>query len=154
MTDDHSVQALKARVLLSFSDSPRQEQGRDDIRKLLQRDPPIADIQAIVILEECLQQIEATDAEIDLIWERAVQLRPHDEELQTLWFKRNFEQRKWKGAQKVGCLSRFPGLLPRLRQVMKGVNVSTEEFPEGKTILLLGGRRQPYGRKCSHSIGH
>lgn len=145
---------LKARVLLSFPDSPRQRQGRDDINALLQRDPPITDVQAIVILEECLRQIEATDAEIGVIWERAVRLRPQDEELQTLWFQKNFEQRRWKGAQQVGYVAHFLALLSRLRQVMKGINVSTKELPKGKTILFLGDRRQLYGRKYSHSIGH
>lgn len=96
------MQVLKARILLSFPESPRQKQGRDDINALLQRDDPITDVQALVVLEECLQQIGATDAEVDLIWERAVRLRPQDEELQTLWFKKNFELRKWKGSQKVG----------------------------------------------------
>lgn len=105
------MQVLKARVLLAFPDSPRQKQGRDDINALLHRDPPITDVQAIVILEECLQQIEAADTEIDLVWERAVRLRPHDEELQTLWFKKNIEDRKWKGAQKVGYVAHFPALL-------------------------------------------
>lgn len=103
-TVDQSTQVLKARVLLSFSESPRQNQGRDDISALLQRDPPITDVQALVILQECLQQIGATDAEVDLIWERAVRLRPHEEELQTLWFRKNFEAQKWKGSQKV-CYS-------------------------------------------------
>ena len=154
MTENQSVQVLKARVLLSFPDSPRQKQGRDDISTLLQRDPPIADVQAVIILEECLRQIEATDAEIDLIWERAVRLRPQDEELQTLWFKKNFEQRIWKGAQKVGRVAYFPALLFMLRQAMKGINVFTEELSEDETILFLGDRRQLHGRKYSYSIGH
>lgn len=37
---------------------------------------------------------------------------------------------------------------------MKGIDGSTEELSEGKTILFLGYRRQLYGRKYSYSIGH
>ena len=153
-TDHKSVQALKARILLSFPDIPRQKQGRDDINALLERNPPVADIQTIVILEECLRQTEATDAEIDLIWERAVRVRPQDEELQTIWFKKNFEKQRWKGAQKVCYFTHLQVLRSRLRQVLEGVNGSTEELSQGETILFLGDCRQLSGRNYPKRIRH
>ena len=95
-------QVLKAVILLSHSEETRRRQGEKEISEILERQPPISELKALEHLSNAAPIVKKLDPRIDTIWERAVTVRPGDEEIYAIWFRIKFTEKNWKAAQKVG----------------------------------------------------
>ena len=91
----------KAHVLLSTPDKLRQEQGTVELNTILGRKPPITDIRLLLAIDEAAEARRAQDDRIASMWDRAAGEAPANEDLYMMWFKRKFERRDYKAAQKV-----------------------------------------------------
>lgn len=88
-------------ILLGHPDQARREQGSRELDEILERTHPISDIEALVALNAAAKARHDDDPRIQTIWERAVGVRPWDEDLYRTWFKTKFLEEKWTAAQKV-----------------------------------------------------
>lgn len=96
-----NAQVNKAHILLSTPDKLRQEQGATELNAILGRKPPITDIRILLAIDEAAEARHAQDDRIASMWNRAASEAPANEDLYMMWFKRNFERRDYKAAQKV-----------------------------------------------------
>lgn len=88
-------------ILLAYPEEARRQQGRRELNEILSRPHPISDIEALTTLNDAAQERKDKESRLQTIWERAVGVRPHDEDLYVRWFKTKFSERKWNAAQKV-----------------------------------------------------
>ena len=88
-------------ILLAHPEQARRQQGQKELNEILGRPHPISEIEALTALNGAAQDRKDNDVQIQTIWERAVGVRPQDEELYVRWFKIKFSERKWNAAQKV-----------------------------------------------------
>lgn len=91
----------KAHILLSYPDKSRQAQGTAELNAILGRNPPITDIRILLAIDEAAEARHAQDDRIASMWDRAASEAPANEDLYMMWFKRKFERRDYKAAQKV-----------------------------------------------------
>lgn len=88
-------------ILLGHPDQARREQGSRELDGILARSQPISDVEALVALNNAANARNDDDLRIQTMWERAVGVRPADEDLYRTWFKTKFLEGKWAAAQKV-----------------------------------------------------
>lgn len=83
----------------------KEKEGVSEIRKLLDRKPPITDEEVLTAVEAECTIVAAVGDDVgklaDTMWERAVKEHPRDEKLLKLWFEEKFTRRNYKAAQKV-----------------------------------------------------
>lgn len=91
----------KAHILLSTPDQLRQEQGTAELDAILGRKPSITDIRILLAIDEAAEARCAQNDRIASMWDRAASEAPANEDLYMMWFKRKFERRDYKAAQKV-----------------------------------------------------
>lgn len=79
--------------------------GYKELCRILEREPPISDLNALENLNamSMIRDCKLSHPNIGTIWERAITVRPEDEEIYDLWFHTKFNERNWKAAQKVGA---------------------------------------------------
>ena len=105
----------KAHVLLECPDLSRREQGRKELDILLNKDPPITDIEVLLYITRFAEYREESDEQYVSMWERAAKARPNDEDLYRRWFGTALATKSYRGAQKVSLLLSFTGnVLTRL----------------------------------------
>ena len=93
---------LKAIFLLKQPEIVRQLQGQKELADILARQPPISNLIALENLNNITRGCDS-HPRIATIWERAITVRPGDEEIYDAWFRAKFNERNWKAAQKVGA---------------------------------------------------
>lgn len=91
-------------ILLAHSDQARQLQGRHELGEILAKKPPLSELKALEALNNAAKDWQSPDPRIETIWERAVSVRPQDEQLYVSWFHARLKERKWDSAQKVSFL--------------------------------------------------
>ncbi|MCJ1247485.1 hypothetical protein MMC30_004699 [Trapelia coarctata] len=95
----------KASILLHTGDKSKENEGITELRKLLDRRPPITDGEVLIAVEEVCNGLPALGYNVsdraDTMWERAAKERPKDESILQLWFATKFGQRNFKAAQKA-----------------------------------------------------
>ena len=92
---------MKAAVQIRFSESSRQVQGQQELIALLSREPPITDAKLLGTIEDFAESIHFENAHVRSIWDRAIAYWPRDENLLEELFRRKFERKDYKMAQKV-----------------------------------------------------
>ena len=108
----------KAVIGLYSCDETNFQRSEEELDSLMCREPPIADIAALLILEyyydahTAITEKMGEGPRFQTMWERAVTLQPKDEALYDLWFKRKFLALKWSASQKVRTAS-IPALKDR-----------------------------------------
>ena len=88
-------------INLRHPDQARRAKGYKDLEEILGRSHPISDIEALVAINTAAKARGDDNPRIQTIWERAVSVRPGDEDLYRTWFKTKFLEGKWAAAQKV-----------------------------------------------------
>ena len=94
----------RIKILLSWGDTSRSQQGLKDLESLLERKPPVADVEALRILDTIFTTTESPKQftiKQKQTWQRAIASRPQDESLQLVWYKSRFNEGDFKGAQQV-----------------------------------------------------
>ena len=98
----------KVRVLFQWPDPIRHEQGVKELGLLLDRKPPIADPDALILLDQLIKQYGPFKDFIPKrlqIWQRAAISNPWNSKLHTVWFRSNFDQQDYDGAQQVSVVA-------------------------------------------------
>ena len=96
-------------VLLSWPDPIRQAQGVKKLDALLDRKPPLTDIDALLELEKGLKDVKEHEAKLLQTWQRAANSRPNDELFYKVWYRSKFDAGNLKAAQQV-CIASLQGL--------------------------------------------
>ena len=95
---------VKVAILLQWPDPNRYEQGIKELELLLERKPPIADLEALGVLDQILKTYgpkTALTTKQMQTWQRAAYGNPRDDTLHTTWFQSKFDQGDYDGAQQV-----------------------------------------------------
>lgn len=103
------MQAKKVWILSNWPDQARKEQGFKELDVLLQRTPPVTDIETLMFLDNFENPNRSPceplggDLGINLtrIWSKAVASRPQDEELVAQWYHTKFAMGDMEGARQV-----------------------------------------------------
>ena len=91
-------------VLLSWPDPIRQAQGVKKLDTLLDRKPPLTDIDALLELDKGLKDVKEHEGKQLLMWQRAANSRPNDELFYKVWYRSKFDAGNLKAAQQV-CIA-------------------------------------------------
>lgn len=97
----------KISILLQWPDTARFEQGHTEFTKLVERKPPVADVEALQALDAVISLL---GPRIDIgpkqrqTWQRAAASRPQDVKLHETWYRIKFGEKNFKGAQQVGMV--------------------------------------------------
>lgn len=98
----------KISILLQWPDQARFAQGLQELNALIDRKPPVADIEALRALDTVFEYLEPlTDLapKQKQTWQRAAVSRPQDEKLHEVWYWTKFDQLDFQGAQQVSNTS-------------------------------------------------
>ena len=96
----------KIKILLHWPDYTRYQQGNKELHSLLERKPPVADIEALRALDTVFAAFESVGQFTPIqkqTWHRAALSRPQDENLHSIWYKSKFNEGDFKGAQQVSA---------------------------------------------------
>lgn len=94
----------KINILLQWTDASRSQQGLKELEKLLERKPPVADIEALQALDGTLEiagSLGCLTPKQTQTWQRAAAIRPRDENLHITWYRTRFKVADFKAAQQV-----------------------------------------------------
>lgn len=112
-------QVIKANILLSCPDQARLQQGRRELDALLNRNPPITDVDALLAIDYEAYRRNDRDPRMELMWERATTAAPQDEYLHKVWCELKFSHMNWKSAQKVRLVA-----LTQLNKTLYSLNIA------------------------------
>lgn len=97
----------KISILVQWPDAARFEQGHHELIKLVERKPPVADIESLRALDTVISYLGPRidiDPKQKQTWQRAATSRPQDERLHETWYRIKFAEKNFKGAQQVGIV--------------------------------------------------
>lgn len=100
----------KASILLQWPDPTRLAQGLHEFKGLIERKPPVADIEALRAMDTVIDFLEPM---VDLepkqkqTWQRAAVSRPQDGKLHEAWYWTKFGEMDYRGAQQVCTAGRY-----------------------------------------------
>ena len=98
---------VRVAILLQWPDPARYEQGIKELEIVLEKKPPIADVEALGVLDQILKKYGPKTAFTPKqmqIWQRAADGHPRDGTLHSTWFQSRFDQGDYGGAQQVSIL--------------------------------------------------
>ena len=98
----------KINILLQWTDASRFQQGLKELESLLERKPPVADIEALHVLDKAFVNaglLRYLTPKQTQTWQRAAASRPQDEKLHITWYRTRFQGGDFKGAQQVSISS-------------------------------------------------
>ncbi|KAL8702942.1 MAG: hypothetical protein Q9201_003896 [Fulgogasparrea decipioides] len=98
---DDWLAASKASLLLMLPEPTKQRQGRTLLDLLLEKSPPIVDLNALVVIETLAEQRKESDPRINALWLKAANAQPKDEQLYKHWFRTRFCSKDWQNARKA-----------------------------------------------------
>ena len=108
-TSDYLL-VTKILILIQWQDPLRNHQGIKELKNLLERTPPVVDLEALHALDNLLG-LPAFLVQDPLtlkqkqIWQRAAAYRTQDENLHSIWYNSKLEQWDLRSAQQVSCLT-------------------------------------------------
>lgn len=94
----------KISILLQWPDAARFEQGHHEFIKLVERKPPVAEIEALRALDAVISLLgprRDISPKQSQTWQRAAASRPQDVKLHETWYRIKFGEKNFKGAQQV-----------------------------------------------------
>ena len=108
---DDSLLVTRIKILLNWRDVARFQQGLHHLDNLLEKKPPVTDLDALRVLDEIFKLLERTgyaQAPNSLqTWQRAASAQPDDENLYTVWHRSKFDTRDFRGAQQVRSATQY-----------------------------------------------
>ena len=105
--DSETLLVARIRILLLWSDRKRFQQGINDLETLLERKPPVSQVEALYTLDEIIDKFVPPvhfTVKQRQTWKRAADSQPQDEKLHVAWYKSRFDRDDFKGAQLV-CIA-------------------------------------------------
>ena len=78
-------QAKRITILVLWPDEARRVQGVKELDALLNRKPPLSNVDALGELESVVKDLEIS-SKVQQLWLRAAASRPNDEKLHKMWF--------------------------------------------------------------------
>ncbi|KAL6716429.1 hypothetical protein ACLMJK_005996 [Lecanora helva] len=107
------LSVTRIKILLSWNDAQRSEQGLKDLENLLKRKPPVTDIEALRALDglflgfKSLEQLTPAQKQT---WQRAANSHPLDENLHSVWYRSKFQDGDYRAAQQASMtwMKNFP----------------------------------------------
>ena len=95
---------------MAWPDWIHQELGRRELESLIQREPPIVDVQVLVTIHRFAHYRKDFKGLLKPLWVRAAKARPQDEKLLEAWFKTSFHFGSYEIAQEasIAYKNQFP----------------------------------------------
>ena len=93
-----------------WPDQTRNQQGFNELRLLLDRKPPVDDIETLRALDIIAETNEENEPRLRQIWQRAAGAYPQDENLHLVWFRSKFLVDNFRAAQQASqsWMKNFP----------------------------------------------
>ncbi|CAD6577882.1 MAG: hypothetical protein ASARMPREDX12_008547 [Alectoria sarmentosa] len=91
----------KIKVLLLWPEETRNQQGMKELGVLLERKPPVDDIETLCALDALAEAQGENEPRLRQIWQRAAGVRPQDEKLHMVWFRSKFQVGNLRAAQQA-----------------------------------------------------
>lgn len=100
----------KITVLLSWPEGTRNQQGLKELGVLLDRKPPVDDIETLCALDAVAEGWEGFEPRLRQVWQKAAGARPQDEKLHSVWFRSKFQVGNLRAAQQASqsWMKNFP----------------------------------------------
>lgn len=93
-----------------WPEQTRNQQGLKELRVLLDRKPPVDDIETLRALDAIAETNEEHEPKLRQVWQRAAGARPQDENLHMVWFRSKFQAEDLRAAQQASqsWMKNFP----------------------------------------------
>lgn len=95
----------KISILLQWPDRARMGQGLQEFQRLIERKPPVADVEALHAMDTVIEFLEPSLVDLEpkqkQTWHRAAISRPQDGKLHEAWYWTKFDAMDFRGAQQV-----------------------------------------------------
>lgn len=93
-----------------WPEETRNQQGMKELGVLLERKPPVDDIETLRALDAIAEAKGENDPRLWQVWKRAAEARPQDEKLHTVWFRSKFQVGNLRAAQQASqsWMKNFP----------------------------------------------
>ena len=93
-----------------WPDQTRNQQGLKELRLLLDRKPPVDDIETLRSLDIIAETNQENEPRLRQVWQRAAAAYPQDENLHLVWFRSKFLVDNFRAAQQASqsWMKNFP----------------------------------------------
>ena len=104
------LQVKKINVLLLWPDEARNQQGLKELNVLVERKPPVDDIETLRALDIIAGSRGELEPKLRQVWQRAAGARTQDEKLHMVWFRSRFQVGNLRAAQQASqtWMKNFP----------------------------------------------
>ena len=95
---------IRIKILLSWGEPARFQQGILEFDALLERKPPVAEFETLCEMDKLYVASEAMRdlrPKLQQMWQRAAASQPQDEQLHIQWYQSKFNEGDFRGAQSV-----------------------------------------------------
>ena len=93
-----------------WPEKTRHQQGLKELGVLLERNPPVVDIETLRTLDTLAEAKGQNEPRLRQVWQRAAGVRPQDEKLHVVWFRSKFQVGNLRAAQQASqsWMKNFP----------------------------------------------
>ena len=93
-----------------WPDETRNQQGLKELSVLLDRKPPVDDIETLHLLDTIADAKGESEPRLRQVWQKAAGARPQDEKLHMVWFRSKFQAGNLRAAQQASqsWMKNFP----------------------------------------------